>query len=132
MAGKVNVAKNSAAKKILASIREKLYLLRFKVSSQDYIDGLTYLSQLNDTVATLSKPGAKNYLDGTYSAKGDSVRELLDYMTGKGLRFAKASTGYEPYYTALYQQLVTYELGLARLVGRPPVPQTSSSRPSFE
>jgi hypothetical protein len=127
MAGKTPAS--GTAKKYVAGIREKLYQNRFQVSSQDYVDGLTFITQLGDTITSLSKPGAKNYLDGTYSAKGDTVRDLVDYMTSKGLTFAKATSGSEPYYTALYQQLVTYELGLNRLVGQPAMAQGRPGTP---
>ena len=114
--GKTNLAKSADARKALTSIRENLFLLRFNVSSNDYVDGLTHLTKLTDTVEVLSKPQAKKYLDGTYAAKGDTVGDLLAYMTGKGLKFARATPGSEQYYAALYQSLVTYELSLSRLV----------------
>lgn len=116
--GKLNLAKTGDARKALATIRENLFLLRFNISSSDYIDALGYLTKLGDTVEVLSKPEAKKFMDGTYSAKGETVGDLLAYMTGKGLKFARATPGSEPSYAALYQALVTYELSLNRLVGK--------------
>ena len=40
--------------------------------------------------------------------------QLVDYMTSRGLKFAKASPGDASYYSGLYQQLVSYEIALSR------------------
>ena len=117
MAGKIDQLKVIDIRKEMASLKAKLYEQRFSVSFTDYANAVGYLSKLDDAVNTLAKPGAKNFVDGAYAAKGDSVGELVRYMTSKGLKFASATPGYEPYYTAFYQQLVTYEIGLSRLVG---------------
>jgi hypothetical protein len=72
---------------------------------------------LDNAINVLAKPGAKNFVDGAYEAKGDTVGELINYMTSKGLKFAQATPGYEPYYTAFYQKFVAYDISLSRLVG---------------
>jgi len=117
-AGRVDNDKVAEARRISESMKAKLFQIRTQVSFNDYVSALEFLSKLNDTVNTLSKPGAKNFLDGTYAAKGNTVGELVDYMISKGLKFAKATPGFEPYYSSLYQQLVTYEIGLSRVVGQ--------------
>ncbi len=115
--GMVDRVKAADARKYAALMKSKLYEQRFSQSFTDYSEALTFINKLNDSIDTLAKPGAKSFVDGTYSAKGDTVGELIDYMTKKGLRFARSSPGYEPNYLGFYQQLVTYEIGLSRLVG---------------
>src|SRR5262249_22326628 len=44
-----------------------------------------YLNQFNDAITTLKTPNAQNYFNGTEVAKGNTVAELVDSMTNKGL-----------------------------------------------
>jgi hypothetical protein len=115
--GRVDVAKAGQARRSLAGAKEMLYGRRFQTPFRDYVDGLEFLQKLEDAVALLSKPGAKNFLNGTYAAKGNTVGELTEYMIDKGLKFAKATPGYEPYYESLYQRLSSYDLAISRVVG---------------
>jgi hypothetical protein len=58
------------------------------------------------------------------------VAELVAHMTANGLKFAPAVSGDESFYTALYQDLVAYDSGIATLVARPgPPPGGPSGRP---
>jgi len=116
-AGKVNAQKADDARRAVGVIREKLYGIRFNVSFSDYSGALQGLSKLEDAIGVMGKPGGQNYLNGTYSAKGNTVAEIVDYMISKGLRFAPATPGSEPYYMGFYQQLVTYDISLAKLLG---------------
>lgn len=105
------------SRRALASLKDTLYQNRFKVSFRDYADALEFLSKMENAVEALAKPASKNFLDGTYSAKGNTIAELVDYMVAKGLQFAMATKGDEPYYSQIYQQLVSYELAVSRQVG---------------
>jgi len=115
--GKLDPAKAVNARRLTEGLKTKLFEIRTQVSFNDYVAALEFLSKLNDTIALLSKPGAKNYLDGTYAAQGKSIGELVTHMISKGLKFAPATVGFEPYYSGLYQLLVTYDLALARMTG---------------
>jgi hypothetical protein len=115
--GKVDALKANEARQTIGDIRSKLFSERFKVSFSDYSGALQGLTKLEDAVNILGKPGAKNFLDGTYAAKGNTVAELVDYMISKGLKFAPASPGFEAYYLGFYQSLVTYDISISRLVG---------------
>jgi hypothetical protein len=112
--GKADELGAVAARRALDRLRDNLFQLRFEVASTDYIKALAYLSKLDNVVAVLDKSGAANYLNGTFAARGRTMAELTDYMIGKGLKFAKATPGDEPYYSTLYQQLSTYELAMSR------------------
>jgi len=46
------------------------------------------------------------------------VAQLVDDMTRNGLKFAPANPGDEPAYTALYQSMLSYDMGLTQLVSR--------------
>jgi len=115
--GKIDPSKAVEARKLIAVIKDQLFRVRNDVSFTDYAGALEFLTKLEKSIEVLAKPGGKNFVDGTYSAKGNTVGELIDYMTSKGLRFAKATPGYEPFYASFYQSLVTYDIGMSRLVG---------------
>jgi len=116
--GKVDNAKAARAKRTAEGMKSMLFDIRSKVSFNDYVAALEFLSKLTGTVETLSKPGAKGFFDGTYSAKGKDVAELVTNMNSKGLKFGLSTPGLEPYYMNLYQQLVTYEISLSRMAGQ--------------
>lgn len=128
--GKVDSAKAADAKLVVNAVKARLFENRTKVTFNDYLAATEFLSKVSNTIDTLNKPGAKNFLDGTYSAKGKSVSELVEYMISKGLKFSQATAGFEPDYLSLYQQLVTYELGLSRLVGQQTTMQWSPPQSS--
>ncbi|MCE9531037.1 MAG: hypothetical protein K8T89_07920 [Planctomycetes bacterium] len=115
--GRIDLGKVADSRKALGGMKSMLFDVRADTSFTDYAAGLEYLSSVGKKVEILAKPGAKNFIDGTYAAKGSTVGELVDYMTSKGLKFAPATSGYEPYYTGFYQSMVTYDIGLSRLAG---------------
>jgi len=115
--GRVDVVKSNNATKNIAAMRELLFTMRFDLSFTNYAQGLEAITKLGNTVTTLSQPGAKGFLNGTLSAQGNTVGELIDHMTKNGLTFAAATTGWERIYVAFYQQLVTYEISMSRLIG---------------
>jgi len=127
--GRIDSAKAADARRQAAGLKEILYGDRFKTSFRDYVDATEFLSTLDNTIETLAKRGAKNFIDGTYAAKGKTVPDLVSYMISKGLQFARATPGYEPDYSTLYQQLVTYDLGIARMLGERNSAGTSMSGP---
>jgi hypothetical protein len=118
IAGKIDLNKTADARRTVDALKAKLFGVRSTTGFNDYVAALDFLSKLSNTIDTLGKAGAKNFLDGTYAAKGNSVAELVNSMISKGLKFSQATPGYEPYYSTLYQQLVTYEIGLSRMVGQ--------------
>jgi hypothetical protein len=77
-----------------------------------YMEGKKFLRELNDGYASLKSPDVANYFNGTWSAQGSTVYELVDYMTKNGLRFGPAIPGDQSYYTAFYQSLLIYDVNL--------------------
>jgi len=112
--GKVDEARLVAARRAIDRMRDNLYQARFDIAFADYTRAVEFLNKVEDAVIVLGRPGAQNYLNGTFAARGKTMAELTDYMISKGLKFAKASPGDEPHYSSLYQQLATYELSLSR------------------
>ncbi len=77
-----------------------------QMTPSQYIEAKNYLKLLNDTIRTLSRPDAANYINGKYAAKGKTVADLVKNMSG--LQFAPATPGSERAYKELYEQLVAY------------------------
>jgi hypothetical protein len=78
-----------------------------------YVEARQFLKQLDDAVKVLQLPDAGDYLNGKYTPRGDTVKELLTYLSENGLRFAGASGGEESAYTALHRLMVQYQQGMA-------------------
>jgi hypothetical protein len=89
-----------------------------RVASNEWIEGKRYLDQLQSAVQALQDPSAANYFNGNWSAKGNTVAELVNYMAQNGLRFAPATTGDEGAYQALYRQLADYSNAAGQRVVR--------------
>lgn len=81
----------------------------------DYITAKRFLSELDDTVATLKSADARSYVDGKFQAQGNSVRDLVRYMTDNGLTFAPATAGGETSYTTLHNAMVQYDIAAGGL-----------------
>src|SRR5262245_21291662 len=66
-----------------------------EIATTPYLDGNHFLDKIETAVKSLAKPGAKRFLDGTYSAKGNTVPELAFNITNSGLKFAPCNPGDE-------------------------------------
>jgi hypothetical protein len=75
-----------------------------------YIEAKRFLNQCDDAVLALSQADVGHYFDGTYAARGKTVRALVDYMARRGLTFAAAVPGDEAAYRALHQSLAAYSI----------------------
>jgi hypothetical protein len=78
-----------------------------------YIEARRFLRDLDDALTALGQPNAGLYLTDKYAVKGQSVPDLVEYMTKEGLEFAPAVAGDEKAYVALHRALATYD-GAAR------------------
>ncbi|GIW80650.1 MAG: hypothetical protein KatS3mg105_2457 [Gemmatales bacterium] len=101
---------NDAIKKMTDKLRENIA----STPSTDYIRAKRYLNQLKEGADALQDPNVSK-LFNQWRPKGDTVAELVRDMTNKGLRFAPATTGDEPYYTALHRAMANYDIALAQL-----------------
>jgi hypothetical protein len=73
-----------------------------------YIQAKRYLDELKQSFKVLQDPNVSNYFNSKWKAQGNTVNELVQSMTGQGLKFAPAATGDEASYTALHSAMVTY------------------------
>jgi hypothetical protein len=96
-----------------------------EIDGGTYLTGKRFLESLEGAVGQLQKPGAAKFLDGSLSARGRTVQELVQNMTKQGLTFAPASPGSEPSYFSLHSAMVAYAAGAEsspgfRVQGGPP------------
>lgn len=85
--------------------------------SGDYIKSKRFVTELRDSTKILEDPNVANFVSKKWSAKGQTVGELVYNLTKDGLRFAPATRGDEPAYTALHHSLAMYETGMADQIG---------------
>lgn len=79
-------------------------------SPAPYLDARRFLDQLEIALKALMEPNAGDYLSGKYAAKGNTVRDLVEYMRTTGLRFAPATPGGYEAYAALHQALRRFDI----------------------
>lgn len=89
-----------------------------ELSPTEYVQASRYVNELKNTVKAMQDPNVTNQFNGKYSARGENVAQLVDYLTKQGLKFAPANPGDEPAYTALYQSMRSYDMGLTQLAYR--------------
>jgi hypothetical protein len=94
-----------------------------ELTPDQYVQATRYVKELKGGLNVLKQPDVAKYFGPQAAAQGDSVAELVAHMTANGLKFAPAVSGDESYYTALHQNLVAYDSGIATLVARPGPPQ---------
>lgn len=114
------------------SVERLLNRLRQQVRdmpSNQWTEAKRYVDQLQAAVRTLQDPAVANYFNGKWSAQGNTVEELVKYMTTQGLRFAPATQGDETAYQVLYQDLLAYDTALGQRLGRAEMTAMSSPPP---
>ncbi|HEX3314192.1 MAG TPA: hypothetical protein VHR72_04830 [Gemmataceae bacterium] len=79
-----------------------------EASATDFLQVTPFLDQLQSNILALGQPGVNRILDGSYSARGSNVPELVAYMTGNGLTFAPGAPGSEAAYQGLHNAFVAY------------------------
>jgi hypothetical protein len=88
-----------------------------EMTPTDYIKSMRYANQLYEATRTLTDPNAVFLLNGTWSAQGNTVGELVAYLGQNGLKIAPACEGEEPFYSGLYRSILNYDIGLLRMTG---------------
>jgi hypothetical protein len=73
-----------------------------------YIQASRYLGEVKQSLKVLQDPNVANYFNKKWTAQGNTVGDLVQNMTGQGLKFAPAAPGEEASYTALHSAMVTY------------------------
>ncbi len=94
----------------LANLNEDLRRKFHKeeIYGDEFVEAKRFLDPLKDAVSALRQPTSQRYLDGTYSAKGRTVPELVNHMVQNGLSFTACNPGEENIYYALHDKFVAY------------------------
>ena len=89
------------------------------LSPTQYITGKRFLNLVQDAITAMKSPGAINYFNGTWVAKGKNVAELVNYMKEKGLKFAAATPGGDATYRALHHAMIAYDANMTLIATKP-------------
>lgn len=79
-----------------------------ELTPTEFIQARRFVKQLKESQKTLADPDASNYLTGKWTARGNTVPELVQNMQASGLRFAPARPGDEPFYRSLQTSMAAY------------------------
>lgn len=88
-----------------------------QIDSTQFLAGKRFMEDLTASVQALERPDVARYFDGTFTAQGHNVPELVNHMTLQGLRFAPASPGQESAYNALHNSFVAFAQAAGRSTG---------------
>jgi hypothetical protein len=110
-AGRLDAGTITELERVLTRLRNDLVGQVNNFGFQSYTEAKRFLRELDDAVALLKRPDAAQYLNGKFSAQGKNVKDLVQYMSSNGLRFAPAVSGQEAAYSALQNALVQYDIG---------------------
>jgi hypothetical protein len=89
-------------------------MLRKNISDMpfsEYTESKRYLTNLRDGLKALREPNAADFANGKFKLKGNTVKDLVEYMAKNGLQFAPAVGGEEGAYVALQRALVAFSQG---------------------
>jgi hypothetical protein len=111
--GMVDAGAFDGLSQAIANLRSRLRENVHVMSSTDYIQALRFVNQLRDSATALRDPAAVHFFT-SWAVTAQTVGELVDQITQKGLRFAPATVGDEAFYTSLHRSFVTYASGLPR------------------
>ncbi len=119
-AGRVTPDTLFALRGAIDGLRNKVDAAVQTMPSNDWIKASRYVNELKSTFKGLQDPNVAKLFNGQWSARGNSVSELMDQLLGQGLYFAPAAPGGQPAYTVLYNAMLSYDMGLAQLAYRGP------------
>lgn len=89
------------------------------ITPTEYIQSRRYLRELKENLKVLDDPNLGNYFTKKWTPQGDTVAELINNMSQKGLKFAEAARGSEASYMALYNAMRAYDVALYGLAKGP-------------
>jgi len=104
----------------LDALRGEVRVAIEDMTPTENVQARRFVDQLTQAAKTFEDPNVANFFNGKWSAQGNSIGELVDFMTKNGLRFAPAAPGNEQFYNALYQGIVQYHTGLTQLASAYP------------
>ena len=100
------------------------------MSPSEYITAKRYVNQIQGAVTAMTSPGAVNYFNRKWVAKGNNGAELVRHMKEKGLQFTAAGQGSEVSYRVLYNAFLVYNAGMFSVEAPvQPMPSRLGKRP---
>jgi hypothetical protein len=112
----------------LSDIKAALDALHLKLATKsvrdltpsESIEAKRFLYQLDAAYKALQDPNVANYFSEDWKLKGDTVAQVVDMLTQKGIRFAPGTQGTEDAYRAMHSALVAYYSALPQTVSTTP------------
>jgi hypothetical protein len=87
-----------------------------QITPTQLVQSMRYVRELKQSFKVLQDPNVADYFS-KYKAQGGTVDQLVQNMSGQGLKFAPAAPGDEPSYTALHTDMVAYVTRLQQVGG---------------
>src|SRR5262249_43394132 len=103
-----------AQKSLIAELKGQIEAM----TPNDYIKAKRYLTEIEGTIKALQDPQIANYVTRKWSARGNSVPELVSDMSRQGLRFAAATSGDQAAYVALHRALADFDTAMGAQVAQ--------------
>ncbi|MGE3804798.1 MAG: hypothetical protein AB7K24_09020 [Gemmataceae bacterium] len=114
-ASTMNRVDPTTLRSLIQSVDNMVNRLRNNIAntpSTQYVSAKRFLTELQNATKVLQQPNVASYFSN-WKLRGNTIAEVVDFMTAKGLKFAPASAGDESYYTALQRQLSNYDIALS-------------------
>jgi hypothetical protein len=115
----VDFKKIKKLREILNNMVDELKDHQDDITIYQHIEAKRFIKEVQGALNTLQDENVGNYFNGKWSAKGNTVAELVDYMSKQGLRFAASVSGNEPSYIALHRLMADYDSALTQVTLRP-------------
>jgi pSer/pThr/pTyr-binding forkhead associated (FHA) protein len=90
-----------------------------EMTPTQFVQASRYVNELKGAVKALQQDAnVLNQFNGKYQPRGKTVSDLVDMMISNSLKFAPASRGAEPAYSAVYRALLSYDLALSQYASK--------------
>lgn len=118
--GSVPARQQVQLRKTVDNLKGKINDMAQDLTPDDYIKGMRFANQLQESIKWFDNPNAANFYNGKWQVQANNAGGLMDQMIAQGLKFAPAAVGSEAAYRSLYNSLISYDAALAAAAGPPP------------
>jgi hypothetical protein len=94
---------------------EQVHKKRFSNGDFDaleWLDGSHFIDRVRASTSALKSPNVTKVLSGQMAARGNTVGELIENMSSRGMTFGRAQPGQEDAYVGVYRAMVNYTLAI--------------------
>lgn len=94
----------------MSAMRETLrvQVSKDEIDTGTYFTAIQFYNSLSASIDALGRPDARRQLSGALSPKARNVQELVEFVSGNGLKFAPATPGNEAAYQVAHDAFVRY------------------------